>query len=383
MTVLIAPDKFKGSLTARQVVDALARGLAARGTPSRGLPLADGGDGSVQAALHAGFTPVEISVTGPTGKPHQATIATDGTTAIIEVANTCGLSVLPDGALAPLEASTRGVGDAIVAALGLGSTRLVLALGGSASTDGGAGMLTALGIDFRDRDGHTVDVNGGSLRQIHSVDRSGLIDLRHVQIIIASDVENPLTGPDGAASVYGPQKGATAADIQDLDAGLTNLVHRLEAADWGDATALADRPGAGSAGGLGFASMLLGGRLVSGADFFLDLLDFDTHVRGCDLVITGEGKLDSQTLAGKLLTIVTRRSGTIPVIAVVGHSEVNASELEAMGIDAVYALSELTDEDCARDSALSAQLLEDLGRRIPLPTRRQHHPAAPAGSPSN
>ena len=383
MTVLIAPDKFKGSLTARQVVDALARGLAARGTPFRGLPLADGGDGSVQAALHAGFTPVEISVTGPTGKPHQATIATDGTTAVIEVANTCGLSVLPDGALAPLEASTRGVGEATVATLGLGSTRLVLALGGSASTDGGAGMLSALGVDFRDRNGHAVDVNGGSLRQIHSIDRSGLIDLRHVQIIIASDVENPLTGPDGAASVYGPQKGATAADIQDLDAGLTNLVHRLEAAGWGDATALADSPGAGSAGGLGFAGMLLGGRLVSGADFFLDLLDFDTHVRGCDLVITGEGKLDSQTLSGKLLTIVTRRSGTIPVIAVVGHSEVSASELEAMGIDAVYALSELTDEDCARDSALSAQLLEDLGRRIPLATRRQHHSAAPAGSPSN
>ena len=160
----------------------------------------------MQAALHAGFTPVEISVTGPTGKPHQATIATDGTTAVIEVANTCGLSVLPDGALAPLEASTRGVGEATVAALGLGSTRLVLALGGSASTDGGAGMLSALGVDFRDRNGHAVDVNGGSLRQIHSIDRSGLIDLRHVQIIIASDVENPLTGPDGAASVYGRRR---------------------------------------------------------------------------------------------------------------------------------------------------------------------------------
>ena len=110
-------------------------------------------------------------------------------------------------------------------------------------------------------------------------------------------MENPLTGPDGAASVYGPQKGATAADVLDLDAGLTNLVHRLEDAGWVDATALADSPGAGSAGGLGFAGMLFGGRLVSGADFFLDLLDFDTHVRGCDLVITGEGKLDSQTLA--------------------------------------------------------------------------------------
>ena len=324
MTVLIAPDKFKGSLTAGQVVDALCRGLAARGIASRGLPLADGGDGNVQAALHAGFMPMEISVTGPTGKPHQAIFATCGSTAVVEVANTCGLSVLPGGALAPLEASSRGVGEAMMAALGMGSTRIVLALGGSASTDGGAGMLTALGVVFRDRNGHTVDVDGGSLRQIHSIDRSGLIDLRHVEIIIASDVENPLTGPVGAASVYRPQKGAIPADVKDLDAGLTNLVHRLVAAGWGDAAALADAPGAGSAGGLGFAGLLLGGRLVSGADFFLDLLEFDTHVRGCDLVITGEGKLDSQTLAGKLLAIVARRSGTLPVVAVVGHSQVDA-----------------------------------------------------------
>jgi glycerate kinase len=268
----------------------------------------------------------------------------------------------------------------MVAALGLGSTRLVLALGGSASTDGGAGMLTALGVDFRDRNDHAVDVDGGSLRQIHSIDRSGLVDLGQVEIIIASDVENPLTGPDGAASVYGPQKGATAADVQDLDAGLVNLVHRLEAAGWGDAIALADAPGAGSAGGLGFAGMLLGGQLVSGAEFFLDLLEFDTYARGCDLVITGEGKLDSQTLAGKLLAVVTRRSRTVPVIAVVGHSQVDARALELLGIEAVYALSQLTDEDCARDPALSARLLEDLGRRIPLPTRTQRHTVAAADS---
>ena len=372
VTVLIAPDKFKGSLRASEVVDSLARGLATRGISSHGLPLADGGDGSVEAAVHAGFRPVEISVTGPTGKPHQAVIAVDGATAVIEVANTCGLSVLPGGERAPLQASSRGVGEAMVAALDRGSTRLVLALGGSASTDGGAGMLAALGVVFRDRNGSTIDdVNGGSLPQISSVDRSGLIDLSQVEIIVASDVENVLTGLRGAASVYGPQKGATPAQVQYLDAGLTNLVHHLAAAGWGEATQVAEARGAGSAGGLGFAGILLGGRLVSGASFFLDLLEFDTQARGCHLVITGEGKLDSQTLAGKLIAIVARRSGNMPVIAVVGRSEVRESERQELGIEAVHALSELTDEDCAGNPALSAQLLEELGRRMPLPTPRR------------
>ena len=366
MRVLIAPDKFKGSLTAAEVVRHLGAGLEQRGVAVRGLPLADGGDGSVAAAIAAGFRPVEVEVAGATGARHPATIAFDGTTAVVEVANTCGLHTLPAGVLAPLTSSSAGVGEAVLAALRLPAKRIVLALGGSASTDGGAGMLAALGAVFRDGTGQELTADGGALARVRQVDTGRLPDLTDTEIIIAGDVRNPLTGPDGAAAVYGPQKGADKTQVAALDRGLAQLVESLAAAGHPSAGRLAATPGAGAAGGLGFAGMLLGGHLVSGADYFLDLLRFEARLDGCDLVITGEGRIDDQTRQGKLPAIVARRAAPIPVIAVVGRNDLSHGSRERMGLSAVHALADHTDGQPARDPALSARLLEELGRTIDI-----------------
>jgi glycerate kinase len=365
MKVLLAPDKFKGSLTAAQVVHHLG---SERGIEHRGLPLADGGDGSVAAAVEAGFTGRAVTVATATGDPHTATVAFDGATAVVEVANTCGLHTLPAGTLAPLRSSSVGVGEAVRAALRLGATRVVLALGGSASTDGGAGMLAALGAVFRDDAGRQVPISGGTLHQVRTVDVAGLPDLNQVEIVIASDVQTTLTGSTGAALVYRPQKGADPSQVRLLDEGLVHLVS-VVARTVVDAPRLAATPGAGAAGGLGFGfgAMLLGGRLASGADFFLDLLDFDAHRDGCDLVITGEGWMDDQTLQGKLPAIVARRVRPLPVVAVVGRSDLSERARVAMGIRTVHAVTDHTDGDPARDPGLTARVLEHLGRTIPLP----------------
>lgn len=366
MKVLLAPDKFKGSLTAAQVASYLGSGLADRGIGYRSLPLADGGDGSVQAAIHAGFRAVALTVTGPTGDPRTTEIAYDGHTAVVEVADTCGLAALPGGTLAPLTSSSRGLGDAVRVGVRLGARRVVLALGGSASTDGGAGMLAALGMQFFDAAGAQLSINGGSLSRIHTVNPATLINLAGIELVVASDVQNPLTGPSGAAAVYGPQKGAGPTDILTLDAGLNHLVNCLSSAGYTTAHQLSRTAGAGSAGGLGFAGLILGATLVSGADYFLDLLDFEGQVKDCDLVITGEGRMDGQTLQGKLPAIVARRSGAVPVIAVVGRSDISPGDLEKLGIQAVFALTARTDRNPAGDPELSAQLLAEVGRTLPL-----------------
>jgi glycerate kinase len=332
----------------------------------------------VDAAVAVGYQPIPITVSNAIGEKHQATAAFDGTTAVIEVANTCGLHTLPAGTLAPFDATSRGVGEAITEMLELGATRLALALGGSASTDGGAGMLAALGAVFLDKFRRPITaISGGSLGKIRSVDTNNLTDLSHVDIVIASDVQNPLTGPNGAAAVYGPQKGATPAMVDTLDAGLVHLIHYLTVAGHPDAAHYAATPGAGAAGGLGFAGLLLGGHTVSGADYFLDLLGFETHLQGCDLVITGEGRMDDQTLNGKLPAIIARRAGQIPVIAVVGRSDITPAAQKQMGIETVHAIVDHTDRNPAGDPDLTKQLLEQLGRTIELP-RHRSAPAATA-----
>jgi glycerate kinase len=376
MKVLLAPDKFKGSLTAAEVASRLGDGLRFRGVTVDELPLADGGDGSVDAAIAAGFQPVPVTVPAATGRPHTTRIALGAdsdahpVTAVVEVANTCGLHTLPGGRLAPLAATSAGVGQAVRHAVEHhGARRIVLALGGSASTDGGAGLLAELGMAFRDGAGRTIQIAGGTLQRIATVDPSGLLDLTAVDLVIASDVANPLTGPHGAAAVYGPQKGATPEDVATLDAGLRHLVENLTVLR-SDAPALAQQPGAGAAGGLGFAGLLLGGRIVSGADYFLDLLDFDRRVADCDVVITGEGRIDDQTLHGKLPAVVAQRSRPRPVIAVVGRSDISAAAANEMGLAAVHALTDHTDHNPAGDPRLSRSLLTQLARTIPLAPER-------------
>ncbi|MDQ0693268.1 glycerate kinase [Arthrobacter sp. W4I7] len=376
---LIAPDKFKGSLTAGEVADALAGGLrsakgsagfsAASGTVTGTvhcelLPLADGGDGSVDAAVASGFGRRSYTVAGPTGQPAQAGIAFDGVTAVVEVANTCGLGLLPGGKLQPLEASSRGFGEAFLFALSLNPARIILALGGSASTDGGMGMLTALGYRFRDRDGRQLYGSGRALTQIDSIERTALPELGDTELIVASDVHNPLRGPHGAPAVFGPQKGASAAEVAALDEGLGHFVAKLSEAGFLEAAALAEHEGAGSAGGIGYACLLLGARQVSGADYFLDLLDFNTRKNTCDVVITGEGSIDEQTLAGKLPAAVARRSGGRPIIAVAGRSLLPRERWSEIALARVYTLAEYTDQDSSKDPELSAELLHRIGRDI-------------------
>ncbi|PTT69580.1 glycerate kinase [Arthrobacter sp. HMWF013] len=367
---LIAPDKFKGSLTAGEVAKALASGLRSATGSGTGkvqcelLPLADGGDGSVDAAVTSGFTRHSHTVAGPTGQPVQASIAFDGVTAVVEVANTCGLAQLPDGKLEPLDASSRGFGEAARFALSLNPARIILALGGSASTDGGMGMLTALGFRFLDAAGRPLQGSGRDLGQIASVTGNPLPELADIELVLASDVHNPLRGPDGAPTVFGPQKGASPEDVAALDSGLNNLVARLAEAGFADATALAEHEGAGSAGGLGYACLLLGARQVSGADYFLDLLDFNTRKDNCDVVITGEGSIDEQTLAGKLPAAVARRSGERPIIAVAGRSLLPQKRWSEMALTRVYTLAEYTDQDSSKDPKLSAALLQRIGKDI-------------------
>lgn len=366
--VLVAPDKYKGSLTAAEVAHRIGRGLAEGAGPGRIvgdlLPLADGGDGSVDAAIAAGHRAVALTVTGPTGRPVRTTAAVDGDTAVVEVAATSGLGLLPDGRLDALGASSRGVGEAIRHVHGLGARRIVVALGGSATTDGGAGMLAALGVRFLASDGTAVRPSGGSLSAVARLDLTGLLSLDGVELVGASDVTNPLTGILGAARVFGPQKGADAAAVDLLDAGLAHLVDLAERAGIRGARAAATTPGAGSAGGIGYALLLLGGRLVSGAGFFLDLLGFDARARAADLVITGEGSMDEQTRDGKLISVVVARSAGRPVIAVVGRDALSMEGSRELGLHAVHALADLTDEDSSRDPALSARLLERIGRDI-------------------
>jgi glycerate kinase len=368
---LIAPDKFKGSLTAGEVADALAAGLlSATGSTGKSvvhcelLPLADGGDGSVDAAVASGFTRRSYTVAGPTGRHVHAGIAFDGVTAVVEVANTCGLGLLPDGMLEPLNASSRGFGEAVLFALSLSPARIVLALGGSASTDGGMGMLTALGYSFLDADGRLLHGSGKALTRIHTIRRTRLPELNDTELIVASDVHNPLLGTNGAPAVFGPQKGASPQDIAILEQGLGHFVAKLAEAGFADATVLAGHEGAGSAGGLGYACLLLGAKQVSGADYFLDLLDFNTRKDSCDVVITGEGSIDEQTLAGKLPAAVARRSGSRPIIAVAGRSLLPKSRWPEIALTRVYALADYTDQDSAKDPKLSATLLRRIGRDI-------------------
>ncbi|WP_461186559.1 glycerate kinase [Arthrobacter sp. Z4-13] len=369
---LIAPDKFKGSLTASEVAQALATGLrSAADVPGTAgavqcelLPLADGGDGSVDAAVTSGFTRRTYTVAGPTGQPVQASIAFDGTTAVVEVANTCGIGLLPEGKLEALNSSSRGFGEAVLFALSLNPARIVLALGGSASTDGGMGMLTALGYSFHDSQGRQLYGSGRALGQIQSVHRTALPELQDTELIVASDVHNPLRGPNGAPAVFAPQKGATAEDVAFLDESLGHFVTKMAEARFTDAESLAAHEGAGSAGGIGYACLLLGAKQVSGADYFLDLLDFNTRKDSCDVVITGEGSIDEQTLAGKLPAAVARRSGSRPIIAVAGRSLLPKERWSEMALTRVYTLADYTALDSSRDPDLSATLLRQIGKEI-------------------
>ena len=364
--VLVAPDKFKGSLPASGVAEAVAAGVR-RHRPDAEIvtvPVADGGDGTLEAALANGFERVDVVVSGPTGEPVSTAYARRGDTAVVEMADACGLSRLPGGTLQPLTASSRGLGEAVAFALDAGCREIVIGIGGSASTDGGAGLVSALGAVLLDESGAELPDGGAALARLHELDLTGLHPTLHdAKLVVACDVDNPLTGPRGAAGVYGPQKGLTGDDVPSVDAALArwaDLVAQVTGADRRDA------PGAGAAGGVGFATVaLLGAELRPGIRLMLDLLGFEDAVGGCDLVVTGEGSLDEQSLHGKAPVGVAQAAAGhgVPVVAVCGRRLLDFDALEAAGISAAYALLDIEPdaETCMRDPA---PLLEALGERI-------------------
>ncbi|MFZ4300705.1 glycerate kinase [Streptomyces cinereoruber] len=366
--VLVAADKFKGSLTAVEVAERVTAGLR-RVVPDlqvETLPVADGGDGTVAAAVAAGFERHEVTVTGPVGEPVTAAFALRGTTAVVEMAEASGLQLLPAGVFAPLTATTYGSGELLRAALDAGATTVVFGVGGSATTDGGAGMLAALGARFLNAAGEPVGPGGAALADLATADLTGL-DPRfaEVDLILASDVDNPLTGPKGAPAVYGPQKGATPDDVRTLDAALAHFATVLEKAIGPKAAEAALAPGAGGAGGIGYGALILGASFRPGIELMLEVLGFAPALERATLVITGEGSLDEQTLHGKApagVAAAARAAGK-EVVAVCGRLALPAEALGRAGIRRAYPLAAL-EPDPAKSMANAGPLLEEAAANI-------------------
>lgn len=433
--VVVACDKFKGSLTGRQVLTAIEEGMRAA-VPDLdvvGTLIADGGDGTLDAAESAGFTRVRLRAAGPLGAPRESSYVVRGRTAVVEMAEVCGLVHLPGGRRDALGATSRGLGEALAAALDAGAQEIVLGIGGSASTDGGAGMLQALGARLLDASGEPVGPGGGGLAALASVDLSGLHPaLTQASITLASDVNNPLVGSSGAAAVFGPQKGASPQDVTALDEALTRFADLISAATGRD---LRDRPGAGAAGGVGYAAMaVLDAHMRPGIEVILELTGFAALLDGtdrdqaslehadldeydlgradldpanserthpdpanserthpdqadvdptepeppdpeqpnseqanserthleppaaerADLVVTGEGALDLQTLLGKAPAGVAQaaQAAGIPVIALCGTASLPPEDLARTGIRRIYQLVDLEPDTavCMRDA---------------------------------
>ncbi|MGW5453554.1 glycerate kinase [Nocardia sp. NPDC003979] len=364
--VVLAPDKFKGSLTAPEVAAALGVGIRRRapGADVRAVPVADGGDGMVEAFAAAGWQRVEIDAPGPTGEPSRAVYAMRDETAVVELAAAVGLVKLPGGRLAPLRADTFGLGVVVAHALDAGAREIVLGLGGSASTDGGSGLLRALGLRLLDEnndelDGTAMDVVT-LLSRVAAVDRAGLHPaVARARFTLACDVDNPLLGPAGAVAVYSPQKGADRHMMVKLEAALTNWAAIL-------GTGYAEIGGAGAAGGTGFGALaVLGAEVRSGIDVLLELLEFTALVKGATLVVTGEGSLDHQSMHGKAPVGVAAAANAarVPVVAAVGRTMLSPGEIRAAGFAACYPLSEL-EPDAARSMLTAGKLLERIGERI-------------------
>ena len=368
--VLLAPDKFKGTLTAAEVAGHLSEGILSV-RPDVDIvvvPVSDGGDGLLEVAIRADYRLCSVRAAGPTGEVGDAWYARRGNAAVIEMAAVCGLSRLPAGVLAPATATSRGVGDVIAAALDAGCEHILIGIGGSASTDGGSGMVSALGARLVDASGREVGDGGGPLATVDRLDLSHLHPaITDATITVACDVDNPLTGPAGAAAVYGPQKGADRDTVASLELALHTWADVVAATTGAD---LRDTPGAGAAGGVGFAAIsLLGALLRPGADVVQQLTGLEAAIEGADLVLTGEGSLDEQTLHGKApagVAAAAHRAG-VPVVAVAGRCLLDADALAGAGIGSAYAL---TDEASYPGESFDAPglLLARIGARIALDT---------------
>jgi glycerate kinase len=364
MRVLIAPDKFRGTLSAAQAARAIATGW--RRTRSDDelveLPMADGGEGTLDALVEAlGGERRRVRVRGPLGDPVEAEFglvrATGGPTAVVEMARASGLQLIAESRRDPLRTSTVGTGDLIRAACAEGPVEVLVCIGGSATNDGGAGMAQAVGIRLLDAQGDEIRPGGGALLDLARIDMGGLDPAcRRVRFVVASDVDNPLTGPQGASAVYGPQKGAGPEEVILLDRALGHLaavIHRDLGVD------VRDLPGAGAAGGLGAGLVaFLGARLRPGVDLVMDAVGLAPRLQGAGLVITGEGSLDEQSLRGKVPAGVLRvaREVGVPPMILCGRARVRPERVP------VETLVERFGEARAMEDARRA--LEDLAAEV-------------------
>lgn len=354
--VLVCLDKFRGSLTAPEACVAFAAGLI--GAQPRLqislFPVADGGEGTADALISIGYQKVVVEASGPTGDAVTAVLAVQEDRAVIELAQVAGLHLAPAGAA--LTASTYGVGQLLIAALDHGCRELILAVGGSASTDGGAGMLQALGAVLSDSDGRSLGRGGGELVRLAAIDLSGLDPrLERSQIVLAADVNNVLLGPGGAAAVFSPQKGADASQVELLENGLKRLAELVEERTGRDQ---ASRAGAGAAGGAGFAALVLGAQRQPGIAFVLDALGLASQLPSASLVVVGEGAIDEQSLEGKAPVGIAQlaRRFHVPVVAVAGQIHIGPDQLQSVGIMAGYALVDFS-ESLAEAMSQAKELL--------------------------
>ena len=356
MNILIACDSFKDAAPALRVCEAIARGWqeAQPDAELRLFPLADGGEGMADAlAYHLGLEPCQVWVHDPLMRPVEATyyVSADGLLAFIEMAQAAGLQRLLAHERNPLYTTTYGLGELIGHAIGRGARRLVLGLGGSATNDAGMGMAVALGWQFEGPDGEVLLPQGSQLGRVSGIippERSGWAD---ISFEVMCDVTNPLFGPQGAAQVYGPQKGANEAEVALLDAG---LAHFAEVCSQQPTAPDPHTAGAGAAGGLGFGALFfLGARLQRGIDVMLDRTHFDQQLQWAQLVITGEGRLDSQTAQGKLISGIAQRAARFqkPVIALCGALEADSEATRQLGLQAAFSIAQ---KPCSLEEALRA-----------------------------
>lgn len=354
MKVIIAPDSFKESLSAEDVASSIGRGFKDVFPDAEFvlLPVADGGEGTTDAlvAATAGQRISQVA-TGPLGEQVDAfwgilgsrqsqETTSSGQMAVIEMAAASGLDLITPEQRDPLKTTTRGTGELILAALDQGAQHIIVGLGGSATNDGGAGMLQALGVKLLDESGNDIPAGGGGLSQLHSINLSQMDSrLQNVRFEVACDVDNPLIGSNGASAIFGPQKGATPALVALLDQNLEHFAKLTLAATGNDIT---NTPGAGAAGGLGGAFLgYLNAHLKSGIDIVLDAVEFESHLDEASLVITGEGRIDSQSIRGKTPVGVSKRAkaaGNIPVIALAGSVSSDVEIVYEHGIDAVFSV---------------------------------------------
>ena len=341
MKILLAPDKFKGSLTARQVCDAMTEGIRLAYPQANivALPMADGGEGTAEVlTLATGGEWITVPALDPLGRPIEASygISSDRQTAFIEMSQASGLRLLQRHEYNPLQASTFGTGQLILDAVKQGISKLVLGIGGSATNDGGTGMAAALGWRFLNAQNEPLAPCGGNLVQINRILPPA--QSFYIAVDVACDVTNPLVGPNGAAAIYGPQKGASQEDVVILDQGLCHLA-RLIYDQFG--VVLAEVPGAGAAGGMGAGALFfLKAMLKEGVNVVMEHTRFVDHLPDTDLVLTGEGKIDNQTLQGKLISGIARqaRQSDVPAIALCGTLEVKPEEITALDLTAAFSV---------------------------------------------